>query len=177
MASNTEKELGLERSGAKAEPGQDVPAAGAATVDMLAQRRERTEMAALAASLNPPPVQPRRIAAEMRNRSRFLRSKGGGRATRKLELDVLGELDAIEARARELERRRQRDAIGEAEIASELTALGLAVFAVRTRFEGLMIRQDLPWRLQAAPSEPGARQRELDQIEAFLAQKRQSKAA
>jgi len=177
MASNTERELGPGPMELKGDPRQDVPTGGRALVDVLAQRRERNEVATLAANLNPRPTAPGRIADEMRNRARFLRSKRGGRATKRLELEVLCELDAIEANARELDGQQRRGALGGPQLASELKALGEAAFAVRGRFEALMLRQDLPWRVQAAPPEPDARQRELDQIEAFLARKRQRRAA
>jgi hypothetical protein len=178
MASNTEEELGLEQPELKADASRDVPFSGwTATVDALAERRERSEVAALAAALNPARASPRRIADEMRSRGRFLRSKRGALFTKKLELEILGELDAIEALARAVDAGRQRGTLTEKQEAAELRTLDPLVFAVRVRFEALQRAQDLPFCRQARHAEPGARKRELDEIEEFLARKNRREAA
>jgi hypothetical protein len=182
MASNTEKELGLEDVGQRGDPEPDRPGnPWTATVDALADRRQENEIAALAAAFNPAartPASALRIANDMQSRSRFLRSKQSSRgSTKKLERQIVEELDVIEALARELNAQERSGTLGKGELAAGRTHLDLAVFAVRGRFENLMARQSLSYGPQARPQDPAARQRELDDIEAFLAHKNRREVA
>ncbi len=145
----------------------------------ITEQRERNEAAeamAFAPAL-PPPEPPGRVAYEMHRRSRYLRTKTGPVRTHKVEQEVLGELDTIEAQARDLEERQKRGVLAGAELASELTKLALAAFAVRGRFRGLLATQDLAVPPQAQRPSPEERQRELDAIERFMQQKQRRKAA
>jgi hypothetical protein len=138
----------------------------------IAEGRQRGEVAAAMefAPALPPPEPPGRIAAEMLRRSSFLRSKLSGAGAR-LEREVLGELDAIEAQARALE------ALGSAADNSELEALALLAFAVRARFEVLLTRQGWTLPRRAEPQAAEERRRELSMIDEFMARKRQRAVA
>lgn len=178
MARDTEDELGQENPEPASEPSRDRPAESwQATVERLVERRERNEVAALAAALNPARTTFRRIATELRGRAQSIRSKWGARFTKGLELEILGELDAIGAEAEELEARRLAGTLTEKQETAAWRRLDPLVFAVRVRFEALGRMQDLPFCRQARQPEPGERQRELDQINEFLARKNAREAA
>jgi hypothetical protein len=146
-------------------------------VDELAKRREWMGMFGMATALKPRAAPPRAIADEMGKRAGILRSNLGARVTTKLELEVLGELDTIEARARSLDEQQRQGALGKAEVTAAMVELDAAIFAVRVRFEALVARQEVGFGRQAKAQDPGARQRELDAIDDFLARKSRREAA
>lgn len=136
-------------------------------MDLLAQRREGNELVAMAADLNlcrrlnkPARV----IAEEMQQRARVLRSKRSSRgSTKQLELQLVDELDAVEAEARRVDALERSGTAGKAELEAAHSLLALVVFAARVRFEDLMQRQDLPYGLQAQPQSEADRKREQSQ--------------
>jgi hypothetical protein len=119
---------------------------------------------------------PARVAAEMKRRSDYLRSRPMRAGFHQRELTMLSELDVIEARARALELQRHRGSISATQAAGEMEELGLAVFAVRGRYADLLAAMGEPWPSRPK-HDPEARKRELEEIEAFLAKKREREAA
>jgi hypothetical protein len=174
-AMNHETEMELVDEQFEGNPEPELPRAWVSEItQILAEHRERKEAIAAAPDFHPTllaPMSPARVAAEMRSRARFLRSKRGPRRTKKLELAILEELDAAEAQARAVEEEQQGRSLGADH------ELRLAVFTVRLRFADLMERQDLPFTVRARAQDPDQRRWELEQIEAFLARKRSSRAA
>ncbi len=139
----------------------------------VAKAREDKEAAAVGAGLgrafDRTLTTPSLVAEEMRRRSNYLRSRPM-RGYRQSELEMLRELDGIEAEARALDERRQQ--AGEEVLAEELADLGCSVFAVRGRYADLLRMIGEPFPSRAAPEKPEDRRRELSAIEAFLARKR-----
>lgn len=119
---------------------------------------------------------PARVSAEMKRRSDYLRSRPLRGGFYKRELAILGELDAIEAAAREVEELRQLGAISDSRAAAETEALGPALFAVRGRYADVLDAIGGACPSRGLP-DPEARQRELSQIDEFLARKAQRAAA
>ena len=109
------------------------------------------------------------IAEEMARCSGYLRSRPM-RGQRGLELEILGELDQIEASARALEAR--QDELGEVGLALEVEVLACTVYAVRGRYADLLGLLGEPWPARAKVEDPEARTKELADIEAFLERKR-----
>jgi hypothetical protein len=143
----------------------------------LAEHRARTEAAAMAPDFIaglPDVTKPGRIAGELRRRARFLRSKRGGLRTKRSELQIIEELEAIAAQARELDAAQR---LGVSGLSAQRAALGVNVFTVRLRYADLLEGQDLPFTIRAQPPRAEERKRELAAIEAFLAGRGQDEAA
>lgn len=158
----------------------DAPAHVSEISRLLGEQQTRLELAELDRYYRPAPrasEAPGRLAEEMGCRSRFLRSKASHAATSKLELEVLAEVELIEERARALDLLLKNGAVTEERAKCLRDALGQAAFAMRMRFADLMLYQDPQFRFRATPPDGNARQKELDQIEEFLARKAVRQAA
>ncbi len=146
-----------------------------AEVAKLVEDQQEAKEAAEAASDFRPTMEallsPGRVADEMLERSRYLRSRPLQNMKR-MELEILSELDTIEAQARALDVQRQLGAVSEAQVALEMGDLGLAVYAVRGRYADLLQLQGERFPSRTKPPDPEERKRELAQIDAFLARKR-----
>ncbi len=173
MASDDEKELEQEEL---EEPKSDGPT-WEEMVQAVVQRRDAREMSALDAALNPAPAPPGRIVGEMRARARSLHSKRGALYTKGLELEIIGELEAIEALAWRVLQQRRAGTLGDAGADAAMRSLDPLIFAVRARYQALQEAQNLPFCTNARPPDPEARQRELDAINEYLARKNQRQAA
>lgn len=140
-----------------------------------AQKAEREAAADLVKPLHVP-ITARRIARDVFNRSQYLRSRPLplGEAGR-WELEILAELDLIEARARALDVQSQLGSIPQIQVAQETVVLGNALYAVRGRFADLLNFLDDPWPSRTKPEDPKTRAQELAEIEAFLLRKKERK--
>ena len=141
---------------------------------LVAEQQEAKEVADAASDFRPTVealLSPGRVADEMLERSRYLRSRPLQNMKRR-ELEILGELDAIEAQARALNTLKQLGAVSEGQVAAEMGDLSLAVFAVRGRYADLLAMQGERFPSRAKPPDPAERKRELEQIDAFLARKK-----
>ena len=182
MSNEIEQELEQVESGEA--PGVAAAPAGSAwdgTVDaILAGGREEREANEVAKDLRGLTVQalldPSSVAAEMKRRGDYLRSRPMQERTRAWELEVLGGVDQIEAQARELVLRLATGAVTELAAVREVEILSLATYALRTRYHALLAMQDEPWAARVKAEAPESRRRELREIEGFLARKRQREA-
>ena len=122
------------------------------------------------------PITARRIARDVANRSQYLRSRPLREGTLgRWELEILEELDEIEAQARALDVQSQLGSVSSLQVARETAELGNALFAVRGRFADLLIALGERHPARAKPEDPKARAQELAEIEAFLLRKKERK--
>lgn len=141
---------------------------------LMEEQQEAKEVADAASDFRPTIealLSPGRVADEMLERSRYLRSRPLQNMKRR-ELEILSELDTIEAQARTLNTQRQLGAVSDAQVAAEMAELSLAVFAVRGRYADLLHMQGEKVPSRTKPPDPADRKRELEQIDAFLARKK-----
>jgi len=139
------------------------------------QKADREAAADLVRPLHTP-VTARRIAREVFNRSQYLRSRPMQEGVMaRWELEILGELDLIEAQARALDVQSQLGSVSPIQVAQETALLGRALFAVRGRYADLLIALGERFPARAKPEDPKARALELADIEAFLLRKKERK--
>jgi hypothetical protein len=120
---------------------------------------------------------PGAIAAELKTRAAYLRSRPMADHPRlqRWEREVLGELEALEIRARMLEVERKLGRSGP-QYLGELAEIERLAFAVRGRFAGLLDKLDEPWPTRSNAIDPKRRAKELEEIERFLAARAPKKA-
>jgi hypothetical protein len=159
----------------EADPNLDRPNIWESQIaQVLAEAREAKEVADAASDFRPSVhalTSPGRIAEEVLERSRYLRSRPL-KNMKRAELAMLVELDSIEAQARALELQRQLGTLSEIQVATETATLGMEVYGVRGRYADLLRMQGEPFPSRTKPLDPEARKRELAEIDAFLARKK-----
>jgi hypothetical protein len=116
---------------------------------------------------------PERLASELKARAAYLRSRpmSWDAGLQKQEATLLGELDALEIRARLLEVERKLGKTGP-EYRADLARVEELAFAVRQSFASLVQVVDGAWPTRAKQEDPRRRAVELAQIEEFLAAKK-----